>query len=67
MSQKGKAKKAQRERSKAEEPDNISRLTKTILRREHMGYPDHDFLGDKEELVRNVREPFRSRVLNGGT
>lgn len=67
MAQKGKAKNKLREREQSknrDREDDISRITRSFRRKEHMSYGGQSHAGE-EEQVRHLRAPFRERVLGG--
>lgn len=69
MAQKGKAKKSQRDRTGgkfSENKEDPSRLTRVFRSREHMAYGNQGKRGEseREELVRQLRVPYRSIVLD---
>lgn len=67
MAQKGKAKRGQKERETGrtrERDDDISRITRTMRQKEHMGYPGQSHAGD-DEVVRHLFPKLREQVMQG--
>jgi hypothetical protein len=65
MANKGQEKnknRTRRERSDRGQDDNISRLTRTFRRKEHMCYKGQSHAGE-EDLTRQLRSVYKNRVL----